>query len=110
MRWASKSVTGATGSDGFGLEAGEDGTWGGGGLTFPRIQGADPCGEVVAVGEAVGPGLMGRRGLADGWIRDAVDPADRSKAGYLGSERDGGYAQFGWVEHGAVDVGGDVAC
>ena len=92
--WYSKSVTGATGSDGFGLEAGEDGTWGGGGLTFPRIQGADPCGEVVAVGEAVGPGLMGRRVLADGWIRDAVDPADRSKAGYLGSERDGGYAQF----------------
>ena len=92
--WYSKSVTGATGSAGFGSEAGQDGTWGGGGLTFPRIQGADPCGEVVAVGEAVGPGLMGCRVLADGWIRDAVDPSDRSKAGYLGSERDGGYAQF----------------
>jgi len=92
--WYSKSVTGATGSAGFGSEAGQDGTWGGGGLTFPRIQGADPCGEVVAVGAAVGPGLMGCRVLADGWIRDAVDPSDRSKAGYLGSERDGGYAQF----------------
>ena len=92
--WYSKSVTGATGSAGFGSEAGQDGTWGGGGLTFPRIQGADPCGEVVAVGEAVGSDLMGCRVLADGWIRDAVDPADRSKAGYLGSERDGGYAQF----------------
>ena len=92
--WYSKSVTAATGSTGFGLEAGEDGTWGGGGLTFPRIQGADPCGEVVAVGTAVDPGLIGRRVLADGWVRDPDDPADRSKAGYLGSERDGGYAQF----------------
>jgi len=33
--WYSKSVTGATGSAGFGSEAGQDGTWGGGGLTFP---------------------------------------------------------------------------
>ena len=92
--WYSKSVTAATGSDGFGAAAGDDGTWGGGGLTFPRIQGADPCGEVVAVGSDADEALVGRRVLADGWIRDVDDPTDRSKAGYLGSERDGGYAQF----------------
>ena len=92
--WYSKSVTAATGSDGFGAAASDDGTWGGGGLTFPRIQGADPCGEVVAVGSDTAEALIGRRVLADGWIRDVDDPTDRSKAGYLGSERDGGYAQF----------------
>ena len=97
--WYSKSVTSATTTDGFSADGSagdvsDDGTWGGDGLAFPRIQGADPCGEVVAVGAAADPGLVGRRVLADGWIRDAVDPADRSKAGYLGSERDGGYAQY----------------
>ncbi len=92
--WYSKSVTGATGSGGFGSEAVQDAGWGGGGLTFPRIQGADPCGEVVDVGQAGGRSLLGRRVLVDGWIRDASDPADRGKAGYLGSERDGGFAQY----------------
>jgi len=92
--WYSKSVTGATATEGFEGEVDQDATWGGSGLTFPRIQGADPCGEVVVVGAAVDPGLMGLRVLADGWIRDTSDPSDRSKAGYLGSERDGGYAQY----------------
>ena len=97
--WYSKSVTGATSSDEFGVDASvdvltADAAWGGSGLSFPRIQGADPCGEVVAVGIGADPSLIGRRILADGLIRDALDPSDRSKAGYLGSERDGGYAQF----------------
>ena len=92
--WYSKAVTGATDGGGFDAEVGGDGTWGGSGLSFPRIQGADPCGEVVAVGAVADPSLVGRRVLADGWIRDADDPSDRAKAGYLGSERDGGYAQY----------------
>ena len=46
--WYSKSVTAATGSSGFDVEVDGDATWGGSGLAFPRIQGADPCGEVVA--------------------------------------------------------------
>ena len=97
--WYSKSVTGATATAGFADDksvgdVAEDAAWGGSGLTFPRIQGADPCGEVVAVGAKADPDLVGRRVLADGWIRDATDPSDRSKAGYLGSERDGGYAQY----------------
>ena len=92
--WYSKAVTGATDTGGFDAEVDGDATWGGSGLSFPRIQGADPCGNVVAVGSAVAPGLMGLRVLADGWIRDTTDPSDRTKAGYLGSERDGGYAQY----------------
>ena len=51
-----------TGSD-------EDGSWGGG-LTFPRIQGADPAGWIVAVGDGVDPKRIGERVLCDGWLRD----------------------------------------
>jgi len=91
--WYSREVTGATLADGSGQTDG-DGTWGGDGLSFPRIQGADPCGEVVATGPGVGSDLLGRRVLADAWIRDPDDPKDRDRAGYLGSERDGGFAQF----------------
>ncbi|MDP7208422.1 MAG: alcohol dehydrogenase family protein [Acidimicrobiales bacterium] len=91
--WYSKSVTGAT--DGQGISGVvEDGAWDGEGVDFPRIQGADPCGEVVAVGELADPSLLGRRVLVDAWVRDKADPNDRAKAHYLGSERDGGYAQF----------------
>ena len=91
--WYSREVTGATPADGSGQTDG-DGTWGGDGLSFPRIQGADPCGEVVAAGRGVGSDFLGRRVLADAWIRDPADPGDRDRAGYLGSERDGGFAQF----------------
>jgi len=31
----------------------EDASWSGQALSFPRIQGADVCGEIVAVGEGV---------------------------------------------------------
>ena len=91
--WYSREVTGATPADGSG-QADGDGTWGGDGLSFPRIQGADPCGEVVATGPGVGSDILGRRVLVDAWIRDPDDPGDRDRAGYLGSERDGGFAQF----------------
>lgn len=91
--WYSKAVTGATTGDGY-TEVGGDGTWGGDGLAFPRIQGADPCGVVVSAGSAADPSLVGRRVLADGWIRDVDEPSNRELAGYLGSERDGGFAQF----------------
>jgi NADPH:quinone reductase-like Zn-dependent oxidoreductase len=46
----------------------------------------------------VGPGgdqaLVGRRVLVDPWIRDPETPGDLDRCGYLGSERDGGYAEF----------------
>ena len=49
---------------------------------------------MVAVGSEANPALLGSRVLADGWIRNPGRPDDRSLAGYLGSERDGGYAQY----------------
>ncbi len=92
--WYSRSVTGATTGEGFAEAREDDATWGRGGLTFPRIQGADPSGAVVAVGSDTDVGLLGRRVLIDPWIRDAADPGDRSLAGYLGSEADGGFAEY----------------
>jgi NADPH:quinone reductase-like Zn-dependent oxidoreductase len=32
--------------------------------------------------------------LVDPWLRDPENPEDRAKAGYLGSERDGGFAEY----------------
>jgi NADPH:quinone reductase-like Zn-dependent oxidoreductase len=91
--WYSRSVSAATSGTGFAEARAEDATWGGG-LTFPRIQGADPCGVVVAAGGAAGRELIGTRVVVDPWIRDLRDPRDRALAGYLGSERDGGFAEF----------------
>lgn len=87
--WYSKSVSGATGDPT--TSSTDDGSWGGG-LTFPLIQGADPCGRVVAVGPAVDAGRVGQRVLVDAWIRDSS--GDLERAAYLGSERDGGYAEY----------------
>lgn len=92
--WYSRSVTSGTSGDGFAESQTDDATWGMGGLDFPRIQGADICGFVVEVGDGADPALIGRRVLVDPWIRDADDPTDRSLAGYLGSEHDGGFAEF----------------
>ncbi len=92
--WYSRSVTGATSGAGFTEARTDDATWGSDGLTFPRIQGADPSGRVVAVGPGVAADLVGRRVLVDPWLRDRADPQDRSRVGYLGSERDGGFAEY----------------
>ena len=72
----------------------EDATWGGAAITFPRIQGADVCGVVEAVGSGADRALIGRRVLIDTWLRDWDDPMNRDKCGYYGSECDGGFAEF----------------
>ena len=95
--WYSKTVTGATDAGaaaGFEQAKGDDSTWGGSGIVFPRIQGADVAGTIVEVGDGVAAARIGERVLVDPWIRDADDPGNRALAGYLGSERDGGYAQY----------------
>lgn len=62
-------------------------------IGFPRIQGADVAGRVVAAGAGVDEGLVGRRVVVDPAIYDAEGP-DANPVGLMGSERDGGYAQF----------------
>ena len=93
--WYSKAVTEATTGEAHAAVDEDDPTWGGTGLSFPRIQGADVCGTVVAVGQNADPGLMGRRVLGDCWLRDwDGDPKGFANTGYYGSERDGGFAQY----------------
>ncbi len=92
--WYSKAVTGATDSSAEESPDGDDPSWGGKPLEFPRIQGADICGEVVAVGDGVDAARIGERIITDCWLRDAGDLTDKTKTGYIGSECDGGFAQY----------------
>ena len=96
--WYSRAVTSATSEGGYAEASADEATWDRTGLRFPRIQGADVVGRVVAVGSDIGEtALIGQRVIVDPCLRDPDDPSDRSKAGYLGSEADGGFAEFAIV-------------
>ncbi|MGB0901304.1 alcohol dehydrogenase family protein [Halocynthiibacter sp.] len=71
----------------------EDATWSGTALQFPRIQGADVCGEIVAVGDTVDPARIGERVLIEPSLHEA-NGAPLSTPWYFGSECDGGFAQY----------------
>lgn len=62
-------------------------------IDFPRIQGADVSGRVVAVAADVDESLVGRRVVVDPAIYDTEGP-DANPVGLMGSERDGGYAEY----------------
>ena len=63
-------------------------------FTFPRIQGADIVGRIVAVGEGVSEGRIGERGLLDFNIY-ANDRTDINLTpDYYGHGADGGYAEY----------------
>ncbi len=96
--WYSKAVDERTTGGAFEIDE-EDPTWGGAPLTFPRIQGADVVGRVVAVGANGDQGIIGKRVMVDGWQRDWSDPTNMDKTGYYGSERDGGYAEYTTADH-----------
>jgi len=96
--WYSKSVNSATnegGSAGFDEVNDDDATWSGTPLHFPRIQGADICGRIVAVGEGVDSSRIGERVL----VRAMHDEAKQKPfhCVTIGSECDGGFAQFAAV-------------
>lgn len=74
----------------------DDATWSGKPLEFPRIQGADVCGEIVAVGQEVDSSRIGERVLIEPCIREA-DGEVLGTAWYFGSECDGGFAQYARV-------------
>jgi len=96
--WYSKSVTeGITdrgGKQGFDSADTEVGSWGGGEITFPRIQGADVAGHIAAVGAGVDAARIGERVILDPWLLATGDWLDAGRSMYLGSEGDGGYADY----------------
>ena len=90
--WYSKAVSGDTnagGAEGFDTVDTDDASWSGTPLQFPRIQGADCCGEIVAVGEGVDASRIGERIL----VR-TMQRAGDFKCVTFGSEFDGGFAQY----------------
>jgi NADPH:quinone reductase-like Zn-dependent oxidoreductase len=62
-------------------------------LDFPRIQGADVAGTVAAVGSDVDARMVGRRVVVDPAAYDSEGPG-ANPVGLMGSEWDGGYAEF----------------
>ncbi|MFK8028760.1 MAG: alcohol dehydrogenase family protein [Gammaproteobacteria bacterium] len=92
--WYSKGVTSSTNEDAQGDADDGDSGWGGAGINLPRIQGADVTGTVVALGAGAKETLLNRRVLVDTWVRDWNKPHDKNKPGYIGSECDGGFAQY----------------
>lgn len=92
--WYSKAVTEATTGGAYARVDDSDPSWGGAPIRFPRIQGADACGTIVAVGRGIDPARIGQRVITDNWLRDPSDPDNKDKTGYFGSERDGGFAEY----------------
>lgn len=71
----------------------KDASWSGQGIRFPRIQGADVCGQVLAVGAQADAGLLHKRVLVEPCLREA-DGKELAQAWYFGSECDGGFAEY----------------
>ena len=69
-----------------------DVSWAGDVPTFPRIQGADACGRVVAVGSGVDGDRVGQRVIIEPVFRDPANAVARPV--YFGSEVDGAFAEY----------------
>ena len=63
-------------------------------LTFPRIQGADIVGRIVACGQGVGPERIGERGLVDFNIYAGERDDINLLPDYYGHGADGGFAEY----------------
>lgn len=62
-------------------------------LTFPRIQGADSVGRIVAVGAGVAASRIGERIMLDFSLYNRTDDS-LADIDYIGHGRDGGYAEY----------------
>lgn len=93
--WYSKGITSGTGSESTaasGNRADDDASWSGKALEFPRIQGADCCGYIVAVGTAVSKERIGERVLVRNMLTGYCE--GEFQCWTFGSECDGGFAQY----------------
>ncbi len=88
--WYSGEAGGSTAEflqSGIGVAAGG---WSGE-LSFPRIQGADVCGQIIALGSNVPDDRIGQRVVVQSCL---VSQRAGDFVPWLGSERDGGFAQY----------------
>jgi len=94
--WYSKAIRGSTAegaSGSLGATSDADAGWSGTALSFPRIQGADCCGHIVATGDGVDPCRIGERVLVRNMLRSYVNYRP-FECWTFGSECDGGFAQY----------------
>lgn len=94
--WYSKAVRGGIetgGGAGFAEASRDDSGWTGGPFRFPRIQGADCCGKIVAVGEGVAASRLGERVIVRNMLRSPVKYRP-FECWTFGSECDGAFAQY----------------
>ena len=70
-----------------------DASWSGDALHFPRIQGADVCGRIVAIGDKVRKNRLGERVIVEPCIREAQGRI-LEQPWYFGSECDGGFSEY----------------
>ncbi|MDH3467043.1 MAG: alcohol dehydrogenase catalytic domain-containing protein, partial [Gammaproteobacteria bacterium] len=95
--WYSKDMTIGTptadAGDGTEVESASMGDWKVG-LSFPRIQGADIVGHIVAAGSSVDSGRIGQRVTCDPYVLQSDDQQGWENSGFLGADYDGGFAQF----------------
>ena len=71
----------------------DDASWTGESLTFPKIQGADVCGYIVEVGKNIDSSRIGERVLLEPSLQK-INGKQLENPWYLGSECDGGFAQY----------------
>ena len=90
--WYSKSVSDETSAENS-QGKDDDGSWSGEPLEFPIIQGADCCGEIVAVGDDIDVGRIGERVLVRTMQQYAVDYRPY-ECWTMGSECDGAFAEY----------------
>ncbi|MCP3424712.1 alcohol dehydrogenase family protein [Rothia sp. AR01] len=93
--WYSKAVHGDTNSTaaGPGQADDDDASWSGVPLSFPRIQGGDVYGRIVAVGDDVDGDRLGEAVVVRNLMRHYVDRRSYECWTY-GSDCDGGFAQY----------------
>ncbi len=96
--WYNQAVRTGTDVDGgaqsgFAVQHAGSGDWGSD-IAFPRIQGADVAGLIVAVGAGVDLRRIGERVICDPYFRAPGDTISMESTGFLGAHRDGGFAQY----------------
>jgi NADPH:quinone reductase-like Zn-dependent oxidoreductase len=89
--WYSAGVDGSTEDHNPSAQTVAAGDWTGGGLGFPRIQGADVCGHIVSVGPDISPHRVGERVIVQSCL---VSLRKGTFTPWLGSERDGAFAEY----------------
>lgn len=70
-----------------------DASWSGSAMSFPRIQGADVCGTIVAVGNNISSERIGERVLIEPCLSE-INGQQLNLPGYYGSECDGRFAEY----------------